>query len=620
MGTGGIGSIGYVLIALANAATQLINGKISRNQQGKVAEQNYKLQVKMEENRQNFQLSINEKNAQTQRDLALENHRLRLIEQDNSFNNMCKQAEWTQFLMSWPLRTLPSVIRAEQVDDVNQGTVALRVIFAKSSDKFFSNLIFPDIERGLLEFTNIYPNIFNSYNIAFYHNGFKSDVSGGSITDNIHYALKGLPVIIVEADVDNLNNEVYISLTMWGLGSTRKSNYTMFRIPYEKKSVNDNVDLSYYRSLTDEILARIKYVVGCAYDMYNLIEYNLPPLLPKIAAFEQQQPRTRGCILNYAELKNAIAEQYDEIYSMVLSNNEREDAVSDKKLLQGFNKIVIHKIKMEYAESVKDMIPEEQYIKYLNDSVDSWVSIRSNDLTVDFFNHILNEDYSTTQYFSEEDLKYFYEIKGLCLSLSSDFAYKDIIDNILTFIENKKSEREEEPAKEVVQKEIVVSESKYLDMLEDKKNVILRKFFINHKERFYGLTNYPDSDMRAKWEQELFRLLKIKRYDGQVLASFFDLIGISEILITYTTSGIYHYNGKTKLYGFVDWRFFANSKLTAEYYSTFSLRKNIYLNGEKYCAAIYTDNPDAAIDALEKLQKALRDIGYCEKIQSRRKR
>ena len=73
---------------------------------------------------------------------------------------MCRSTEWQRFIAEWPLKVLPSVLREEQI--LNDQTVALRVFFAKSSDKYFTSLIYPEVEQGLVEFIDRYHNIFQS--------------------------------------------------------------------------------------------------------------------------------------------------------------------------------------------------------------------------------------------------------------------------------------------------------------------------------------------------------------------------------------------------------------------------------------------------------------------------
>ena len=158
----------YIITALINAATGVVNGHLSRKQQEQITKQNQELQIKMEQNRQQFQLEVNEKNAEMQKQLSIQNHEMRLLEQRSNFENLCKQAEWNHFMNKWSLLNVPSVIREEQI--LADNTVALRVIFTRSNDQIFAKAVYPQVEQGLRDFVDLYHNKFASKNIIFYHN------------------------------------------------------------------------------------------------------------------------------------------------------------------------------------------------------------------------------------------------------------------------------------------------------------------------------------------------------------------------------------------------------------------------------------------------------------------
>lgn len=405
---GGFGQYQFVVSSLINAYTAKYNGDKSREQQEKLAAENRQLTERMEANRQSFQLEVNERNAQMQKQLSLQNHQLRLDEQRNNFEYMCQQAEWNRFLNTWPLINLPSVIRQEQI--LSDNTVALRVIFSKSNDSIFAAAVYPRVEQGLREFVNLYHNTFQSNNIIYYHNAFTSTLSGGAIETNIYHALKELPVIIIDSTV--LLDEICVSFTIWGLGSSEKKNDTVFKIPYQKRTVNGNIVVEYYQAIANKILAYLKFVLGYAYDAYNLIQYDRPPLLPQVAAFEEankEKLKVRGCMLADPEVKAALSERYGEIYDSVIGTGEATFA----QLPESYKKTILHQLRLEYAESVKDCIAPAQYVKYLDESLDAWVSLRSSLSTEDFLKEIISGELPIHKYFSEDDKMYFGKLKAL---------------------------------------------------------------------------------------------------------------------------------------------------------------------------------------------------------------
>ncbi len=420
----------YVVTALINAATSTYNSAQARKQQEQLAERNRELTQSMEANRQNFQLELSERNAEVQRELSIQNHELRIREQQANFEKMCLQAEWTKFLNVWPLINMPSVIRAEQV--LPDNTVSLRVIFAKSNDAVFSKVVYPKVEQGLKDFVDIYHNVLDSKNIIFYQNAFVSNLSGGAVDENIHYALKELPVIIINTNV--LLDEIYVSFTMWGLGSREQSHFTVFRIPYQQKTEKGNIDFAYYTDLTEKILAYLKFVLGYAYDAYNLIQYNRAPLLPKAAAYELEQG-TKGCLLENQEVMRAIGEKYGEIYTSVIGVGKRDEKQPYAALPESCKQSILHGLRIEYAEALKDCISETEYMRYLDEAVEAWTALRTTRPTIDFLTELLEKEgkseHSVLQvYFGAEDVTFFNRVTEDYKKCSEHGKYSELVSKI----------------------------------------------------------------------------------------------------------------------------------------------------------------------------------------------
>lgn len=402
-GPGGFGKF-YVITALINAATSTYNSAKSRQQQEALAEKNRALTESMEKNRQKFQIEQSERNAQLQKELSLQNHALRLQEQKANFQNFCDQVEWQRFMSTWPLQNVPKVLRDEQL--LPDGTVSLRVFFSKSNDPVFAKAVYPKVEQGLREFVEIYHNRFGSKNILFYHNAFTGTLSGGAAESNIHFALKELPVVIIDTNV--LMDEIVVSLTMWGLGSSDQSHFTVFRMPYQQKTVDGNYVKSYYMNLAAQLLARLKFVMGYAYDAYNLIQYDRPPLLPQVAAFEKENGAF-GIMLDEPEVNAVFADKYGEIYDCVIGSGE--DAFA--QLPESFKQTNLYELRLEYAEAVKGCVSAAQYVQYLDESLDAWVDLRSTLSKEVFLKESLADEISIRKYFTKKDKAYFEKMKAL---------------------------------------------------------------------------------------------------------------------------------------------------------------------------------------------------------------
>ena len=402
------GSFGIVYIAssLINAYTSYKISSENREFQMKQTEETRMLNQSMELNRQNFQLELNERNAQLQRSLSQKNHENRLIEMQYSFENSSMQAEWQQFLKNWPLVTPPSVIRAEQI--LPDNTVSMRVIFSKCNDCDFEIYVYPRVQQELREFVDLYPNQFDSKNIIFYHNAFSGKQFGGAVDTNIHYALKELPVIILETEV--IFNLVCVSCTVWGLGSSEKRHTTVFKFPYKKAVKDGMVATKYYIDITRKIVAHLKFVIGYAYDVYNLVQYDRPPLLPRVAKFEKEK-EAFGCLLDDEDVKGMIGEQYGEVYELAIGTAEDNDNEAWSDAIVNYKKSFLHEIRLNYACEVKEFVTEEEFKKYLDDSASAWCDLRTTKPAEEFLTALADGTLPVSTYFSKNDITYFEKLE-----------------------------------------------------------------------------------------------------------------------------------------------------------------------------------------------------------------
>lgn len=431
---GGFGAF-YLATAIINAATSTVNSALARKQQNELTVKNQQFTERMEHNRQNFQLSLSEENAKLQREMSKANHDMRLLEQQNNFELMCKSAEWNHFEAEWPLWVRPMVLRSEQILD--DDTVALRVLFSKSNNDFFTKYVFPEIEQGLVEFVDRYHNIFGSKNIIFYHNAFKDNYYGGAFNANVHYALKELPVLIIDSNV--LNDEICVSATIWGFGNAQEQHSTLFKLPYKLEVTDGKIDKKYLKDLTNQILAYLKFVIGYAYDTYNLIMYNQKPLLPKVAAFELAQG-IDSASLRFKGIKSAIGAQYEDIYTSVLAVSTDENQSFAEKP-ESYKKTILHELRLDYALSTKDYSSIAEYEKYLNESLKAWVELRSTLSVETFLKDLVSGTLSLQQYCSEDDKQYFIRLDNAYNSRNIICNYSDLCHKICTKLNGIKLEK-----------------------------------------------------------------------------------------------------------------------------------------------------------------------------------
>lgn len=398
----GAGGLLYIASMLTSAVSNIVNGNQNRAQQAELAKQNRELQLELQRARDSFTLSENDKNFQRQREIALLNHELRLRELYNNFEQQRLSRIWQQVEAQWPLNVLPEVMRDQQC--LEDQTISLRVILSKSTNptpenQEFQRYIYPSLEYGLKSFVNIYNNDFQSKNIIFYDNACKNGCFGGAFNSNVHYGLRDLPVVILEVGV--FSNMVSVSTSMWGMGNNQMQNFVAFEIPYDSTKLRDQ---NYKQDIANSISAHLKFVVGCVYDLYNLVVYDRMPLLPRTANFELER-KARGPVLGYDDIKKEFTSYYGRMYSNALGVPQNEQTAV--ALIGESKATILHKLRLDYACSVKDIVSKDIYGSYLDESIRAWVGLRTNDKAENFLQELLNNPSEIVRYFSEDDKQYF---------------------------------------------------------------------------------------------------------------------------------------------------------------------------------------------------------------------
>jgi hypothetical protein len=416
---------GYIVLALLNSATSFVSGELGRRQQEKLARKSQELNQQLEENRQSFQLDIHLKNVEAQKNLSMLNYDLRLKEQQINFENTCKSAEWQKFLSTWPLITVPSVIREQQINRTNS-TVSLRVFLSKSNNRLFNESVYPEVEQSLKDFTDNYINVFNANNIIYYHNAWIGSVQGGAVNENLYFALKELPTLIVDTNI--VSDKLYVGLTVWGFGTDEKKQMTVFTIPFEQRVINNKIDKEYYSNLSSQIIDYLKFIIGYTYDTYNLIQYDNAPLLPKVIEYEKTVYNHN--ILFNNELDVSYKIRYGELYNYVLgglSYNTANKAYDIKDL----KKTYLHILRLEFAIASRSSIEPSKYLDYLQESLDAWVSIRSTINSANFLEKISWNKEELFKYCTKEDLAYFEKILSAYNGTNADVHIISKIANTL---------------------------------------------------------------------------------------------------------------------------------------------------------------------------------------------
>lgn len=190
---------------------------------------------------------------------------------------------------------------------------------------------------------------------------------GGAAATNVRYALSELPVIIIDSSV--LLNKICTSRTMWGFGSAERSHFAVFRRSYEPHERTYFTD--YYGGPADKMLLYLKCVLGYTYDVHNSARYDRLPLLPRVADYEYGTPGGGGCLSGEPARRDAICETCREFYSMMMGDSASDGGESFAKGSANYKGCILHKLRMEYVDVMRGYLPDRQYLRYLNDSMEA---------------------------------------------------------------------------------------------------------------------------------------------------------------------------------------------------------------------------------------------------------
>jgi hypothetical protein len=391
--------------------------------------------IALEKLRNSYSVELFERNRDLQRELVMQGHIYRLKEQTRMFNNNVLLADYQKFLSTWPLIVSPDVAKASY--ELPDGNISLVVILSISNNADFNKFVYPFVQQGLNEFVGILQHSFGVCNIVFFQNAYHSPVSGTGMTENIHCVLKGLPTLILGIDV--LPGEICVDFTVWGLGNfEKKAPFSFFKLPYiiGKITQDRKVDIVYYRDIADQILIKLKFLMGYTFDCYNYIEFNNPPLLSVVAENENQRKdiRESAKLLSDANFNSMISQYYLEMYSSVFPNT------NDGIVLSSFlNKNVDQPtLRLNFSKAIRDSITNEEYSIYLYNAICSWVLFRTNKHGIeDFIQKLISDNDKLRQYCDLNDRDFFnavteelsYAIEGSTLfSLAKQLA--DKLNNI----------------------------------------------------------------------------------------------------------------------------------------------------------------------------------------------
>ncbi|MCX7922076.1 MAG: hypothetical protein N3B21_08715 [Clostridia bacterium] len=466
----------YGASLVTQSLVSVINTSRNIKNQQELAKKNQQLQLMLESNRENFQREMFEKSVWLQKEITRLGHEYRLLEQEQNFDSLTKQAEWQYFLQQcWPLIVPPFVVRREALvkgtsqfsEDWLEGNdtrVALRVLVTKSTSDIYRKYVEDIVNEGLYQFINKNYSQQSGQPVIFYGGGWKSThEGGGAANENLYYALKGLPTLIISPKV--VHETLYFNVAFWGFGNDSIYQDKLFSIPFKKAIVDNRLDEGYYLNFAEELQAYFNYIVGWIADMYYFIEYNSAPILPRIIGDQLNDSRFEG-------LKDYLMSQYKELYKLILDSSNPHNCFTR---LKKEKTCFLPELCLQFGESVGVLVDREWLRKSINDSLKYWGELRGLEGSGEYSLDDLRP------YFTKNDLAYIEQLKG-CYRLIEDYAAVDCLNSISNNLSCPQISCASNSSKEVKKK--VVSNEKVCDSGE---------MTGNGEEDIFNLTTAKDS-------------------------------------------------------------------------------------------------------------------------------
>lgn len=254
---------------------------------------NSKASEALQKERQNYELAVQQRNAQRmlesmrrgqQLTLQIEEscHVARMAEIKGDMEKLVKQLAYKSTVSQWPLRVLPIVIRNQTLQYCWLGSsnrLSCYILLTKSNDKQFNKLVYPHIERALeCFFCEWYASTQQS---AIYMSGaWKCEILGSEIDlDSIESSLKDIPFVMVIPYFRPTDGQLRLSIRTWGLGVGPSQDF-----PEEGEYLDLYKDA--INSISAPIIAKaladdLKLMLGFICDSFFWFQSGLSPRLPK---------------------------------------------------------------------------------------------------------------------------------------------------------------------------------------------------------------------------------------------------------------------------------------------------------------------------------------------------
>lgn len=284
-------AIGTLTMILTNVGLSIFNSIQSLKNNDKIRQQQQafgEAKIKRERDRMWDNMRASQKLSQ---EIEEQLHKQRLEELNTGFERTITRLFYTQNINTWPLNTLPIVLKSGiAVKEDNR--IPVLCILAPSNDKGFNKIIYPQIDMGLASHFDNYYSVNSTHNVLYLSRGWKSGYApSGTEIDQLKTNLDSIPVLLIYPFFSEKGISFIINI--WGMKGQSNAEEMMlqpqaetFSYPYLKIPNDPDYD-DYVLTTTEEFSVFLKAFIGYVADTYYWQLYGEAPLLPSIMQFSK---------------------------------------------------------------------------------------------------------------------------------------------------------------------------------------------------------------------------------------------------------------------------------------------------------------------------------------------
>ena len=313
------------VMVLTNVGLQLFNNWRNNQTSDEMRRRQQEFQRAAQDRNHDRMLQLLRAGQAMQEQLETKNHKQRIKNINEDFDNLIKRTFHAYALKKWPLEVLPMVMKNQSLGSFSSQSdenIALHVILTPSNSRQFNDVVYPQIALGVEAFCNRHWNSLSDHPIIFYNtDAWRSGTAPKQTEiDQLKTDLEHLPILLITPFFSNRDGLVF-KINMWGMGKRQTNrndeqfdiNYTEMVIqPTEQEFSYYNLyatDTNYGDELSevtiDEFVPYLQCMIGYLSDVYFWSAHNRTPILPtllSIGALQISYKQRNNLIEGYANL------------------------------------------------------------------------------------------------------------------------------------------------------------------------------------------------------------------------------------------------------------------------------------------------------------------------------